>query len=75
MQGGIPSSEVCHRSPTLTPQIALACAFHIAENRLFVNGNKRAAIGAALVFLDINGVNFPEAMGRYTRLRSTLHEA
>lgn len=41
--------------------MAAAYAFHIAENQPFVDGNKRAAIGAALVFLDINGVNVPEA--------------
>jgi death-on-curing protein len=40
--------------------MAAAYAFHIAENQPFVDGNKRAAIGAALVFLDINGVNVPE---------------
>lgn len=34
-----------------------AYAFHIAQNQPFVDGNKRAAITAALVFLEINGVN------------------
>ena len=42
-------------------QMAAAYAFHIAQNQPFVDGNKRTAIGAALVFLDINGVNVPEA--------------
>ncbi len=41
--------------------MAAAYAFHIAENQPFVDGNKRAAIGAALVLLEINGVNIPEA--------------
>jgi len=41
--------------------MAAAYAFHIAENQPFVDGNKRAAIGAALVFLDMNGVDIPEA--------------
>jgi death-on-curing protein len=41
--------------------MAAAYAFHIAENQPFVDGNKRAAMGAALVFLDINGVDVPEA--------------
>jgi len=36
-------------------QMAAAYAFHIAENQAFVDGNKRAALNAALVFLDING--------------------
>jgi death-on-curing protein len=41
--------------------MAAAYAFHIVENQPFVDGNKRAAIGAALVFLDINGVDIPQA--------------
>ena len=49
-------------------QMAAAYAFHIAENQPFVDGNKRAAIGAALVFLDINEVDIPEAT-------ETLHAA
>ncbi len=31
-----------------------AYAFHTAENQPFLDGNKRAALNAALVFLDIN---------------------
>ena len=41
--------------------MAAAYAFHIAENQPFVDGNKRAAMGAALVFLDINGIEVAEA--------------
>ncbi len=33
-------------------EMAAAYAFHIAENQPFVDGNKRTAIVAALVFLD-----------------------
>jgi death-on-curing protein len=36
--------------------MAAAYAFHIAQNQPFVDGNKRAGLGAALVFLDLNGV-------------------
>ncbi len=36
-------------------KMAAAYAFHIAENQPFVDGNKRTALNAALVFLDING--------------------
>ncbi len=32
--------------------MAAAYAFHIAENQPFVDGNKRTALAAALVFLD-----------------------
>ncbi len=35
--------------------MAAAYAFHIAENQPFVDGNKRTALNAALVILDING--------------------
>lgn len=41
--------------------MAAAYAFHIAENQPFLDGNKRTAIGAAIVFLDINGVELREA--------------
>jgi death-on-curing protein len=35
--------------------MAAAYAFHIAENQPFIDGNKRAGLHAALVFLDLNG--------------------
>lgn len=35
--------------------MAAAYAFHIAENQPFVDGNKRTALDAALVFLHLNG--------------------
>lgn len=36
--------------------VAAAYAFHIAQAQAFLDGNKRTGIGAALVFLDYNGV-------------------
>jgi death-on-curing protein len=36
-------------------EMAAAYAFHIAENQPFLDGNKRTALNAAIVFLDING--------------------
>jgi death-on-curing protein len=36
--------------------IAAAYAYHIAENQPFVDGNKRAALLAALNFLAVNGI-------------------
>ncbi len=36
--------------------IAAAYAYHIAEAQAFLDGNKRSAIGAALTFLEGNGV-------------------
>lgn len=37
--------------------IAAAYAFHIAQNQPFIDGNKRTAMGSALTFLKINGIN------------------
>ena len=37
------------------PTMAAAYLYHIARNRPFVDGNKRAAAMAAFVFLDVNG--------------------
>lgn len=38
------------------PAMAAAYLFHIAQNHPFVDGNKRAAVMAALSFLHINGI-------------------
>ena len=35
---------------------AAAYAFHLCQNHPFVDGNKRTALAAALVFLSLNGV-------------------
>jgi len=37
-------------------EIAAAYLFHIVQNHPFVDGNKRTGVAAALVFLDMNGV-------------------
>ena len=37
--------------------MAAAYLFHIAQNHPFVDGNKRAAVLSALVFLKVNGVD------------------
>jgi death-on-curing protein len=44
-------------------RMASAYAFHIAQNQPFVDGNKRTALAAALVFLDLHGIDVldPEA--------------
>jgi death-on-curing protein len=36
--------------------MAVAYAFHIAQNQPFLDGNKRTGLVAALVFLDLNGI-------------------
>lgn len=44
--------------------MAAAYLFHIAQNHAFLDGNKRTAAMAALVFLDANGVKkLPEPKG------------
>jgi len=44
--------------------MAAAYAFHLAENQPFLDGNKRTALNAALVFLDINGWVVDDPEGR-----------
>jgi death on curing protein len=44
--------------------MAAAYAFHIAQNQPFVDGNKRTGLLAALVFLDLNGVEIADPKGR-----------
>lgn len=36
--------------------IAAAYAFHISQAQAFIDGNKRTAVAAALMFLQLNGV-------------------
>jgi death-on-curing protein len=51
-----PLHEYYYREADLF-QMAAAYAYHIAENQPFVDGNKRAALLAALNFLVQNGVS------------------
>jgi death-on-curing protein len=44
-------------------EMAAAYAFHIAENHPFVDGNKRTALNAAIVFLGLNGVDVVDDEG------------
>jgi len=41
--------------------VAAAYAFHLAQAQAFIDGNKRTGMGAALVFLEGNGIEVPEA--------------
>ena len=50
--------------------MAAAYHFHIAQNHPFIDGNKRVAVMAALVFLHVNGIEklpAPEALEITTR--------
>lgn len=39
---------------------AAAYAFHIAQNQPFIDGNKRAGLGSALLFLSLNGIEIDD---------------
>src|SRR4030066_1414234 len=45
-------------------EMAAAYAFHICQNHPFVDGNKRTALAAALVFLEMNGITVSDPEGR-----------
>ncbi|WP_425467705.1 type II toxin-antitoxin system death-on-curing family toxin [Phreatobacter stygius] len=57
-----PRNKWTYEAPDLA-ELAAAYAFGIARNHPFVDGNKRAALLALVVFLDLNGIVFdvPEA--------------
>jgi death-on-curing protein len=38
------------------PEVAAAYLFYLCRNHPFIDGNKRAALGACLVFLRLNGI-------------------
>ena len=40
-------------------EVAAAYLFYLCRNHPFVDGNKRAALGACLVFLRLNGIEPP----------------
>ncbi|HEX3716943.1 MAG TPA: type II toxin-antitoxin system death-on-curing family toxin [Verrucomicrobiae bacterium] len=44
------------------PDVAAAYLFYLCQNHPFVDGNKRAALGACLVFLQLNDIE-PEKDG------------
>jgi death-on-curing protein len=52
MPGATFGGAYLHRT---LPEMAAAYLFHIAQNHAFVDGNKRTALAAAMVFLWLNG--------------------
>lgn len=42
-------------------EMAAAYLFHIVQNHLFVDGNKRAGLASALTFLHVNGLDISAA--------------
>ena len=45
-------------------EMAAAYAYHISMNHPFVDGNKRAGLASALVFLEMNGISISDPKGR-----------
>ncbi len=59
---GCPQNKFAYGETDL-PALAAANAFGIARNHPFIDGDKRAALAAMLVFLNLNGIDLlaPEA--------------
>jgi death on curing protein len=52
-----PQSSFGGKSPYQDlPELAAAYLFYLCRNHPFIDGNKRAALGACLVFLQLNGI-------------------
>lgn len=52
-----PRNKLAYEQPEL-PELAAAYAFGLAKNHPFVDGNKRTAFVASVVFLEMNGSSF-----------------
>ena len=50
------------------PELAAAYAFGLAKNHAFVDGNKRIAFMAMIVFLRLNGIQFAPAPAHATAI-------
>ena len=49
-------------------EMAAAYLFHLVENHPFVDGNKRVGAMAALIFLDLNGMDFNASDEEFTAM-------
>jgi death on curing protein len=45
-------------------EMAAAHAYHLCQNHPFIDGNKRTALAAALVFLELNDIGILDPRGR-----------
>ena len=48
-------------------EMAAAYAYHLSQNQPFFDDNKRTALAAALVFLELNGITIIDPRGRLER--------
>ena len=55
-------------------EMAAAYLFHIVKNHPFMDGNKRTGVVAALVFLDLNGVEVAAPRGSIYELTMSVAE-
>jgi death-on-curing protein len=53
-------------------EMAAAYLYHIVQNHPFVDGNKRTGVVAALVFLDLNGVEIDAPRGSIYELTMSV---
>ncbi len=65
LESAVAQAEATFGGEYLHPDVfemAAAYLYHIVQNHPFVDGNKRAGLLAALVFLDLNGktIRFPD---------------
>jgi death-on-curing protein len=52
--------------------LAAVLLWHLGRNPPFADGNKRAAVAAALVFLDLNGIQFAQDDDLFESLTLTV---
>ena len=50
-----PKHLAAYKDKVMVPQLAASYAWGLLRNHPFVDGNKRIALAAAIVFLDLNG--------------------
>ena len=67
LQSAVAQPEATFAGEWLHPdqyQMAAAYAFHVCQNHPFIDGNQRAALASALVFLELNGISILDPKGR-----------
>jgi len=55
-------------------EMAAAYLFHICRNHPFLDGNKRTAVAAALIFLELNGIEIDAVESKFYALVTGVAE-